>query len=318
MIGYTFKSIGTTFVKMQRKPFQAIGTVLLLSVLFFVVLILLMTASFTAQSVHVAGKKVQITLFLNPSIEDTQLALLKAKMLKMEKDGEILSFSYTSSEKNISQFASENPDTFDFIKQNLPNELTISSSFKITPGTKSIESLLQYFLTGEFKSVIDTQKLAKASVSLQQGKRMLEFLYFLKYGIFGVIGVVILSTIIVISWFIAASFAMRQKEIFIMRLVGGSTWFIRIPFIVESLVMAFVGVLFGWVLFFILRFEALTRLMGIFSTRIEAIAMAKILNEMWSEFLLLLPYVGGGIFAFVLLTSLLMMEYLLRKRDILE
>ncbi len=318
MIGYTISSIGTAFMKMQRNPARAIGTVLILSVLFFVIFVMLMFTSFTAQTVNTAGEKVQITLFLNNDINDTSLALLKAKMLKMEKDGEIADFTYTSSKDTLQQFAQTNPDTYDFIKQNLQNDMPSASSFTITPGSKSIESLLQYFLTGEFKSYIDTNRLAKSSSMIIQGKRLLEFLQFLEYGIFGVIGVVVLATIVVIAWFLASSFAIRKKEIFIMRLVGGSAWFIRIPFLVEALVLSFIGVVLGWSLFFVLRFEALQRLVMIFSTRTEAIAVAKTINAMWATFLNYLPYLSGIIFLFLFIASFMVMEYLLRTKDILK
>lgn len=318
MIRYIFESIGTAFLKMQRKPARAIGTVILLSVLFFVVFLLLMFTSFTSQSVHFAGGKVQITFFLQSDVSENQLALLKAKMMKMEKEKEISSFAFTSSQSTIAQFAQENPDTFAFIKQNLDNEIPSTSSFTITPGTRSIESLIQYLLTGEFKDVIDTSRLAKSSAMIVQGNRVLEFLKFIEYGIFGVIGVVILAITVVIAWFIVSSFALRKKEIFVMRLVGGSAWFIRVPFLVESFVMTSVSLALGWSLFFVLRFQALQKLMLVFSTRTEAIAVAKTLNTMWADFLQYLPHIIISVLLVVLFVSFFMMEYLLRKQDILE
>src|SRR5438309_450774 len=58
----------------------------------------------------------------------------------------------------------------------------------------------------------------------------------------GVVGAV--SLILIVNSIRIAMFA-RRREIEVMKLVGATNWFIRVPFMAEGLVQGFIGALFG-------------------------------------------------------------------------
>jgi len=154
--------------------------------------------------------------------------------------------------------------------------------------------------------------------SIVESKITLYFLSFLKTGILGIIGIILIGMGIIISGFVMFLFHRKKNEVFIMRLVGASSGFIRTPFILESLLFSGVALLAGWSMFFGIRYIALQEMMTIFSSRKEATEIALIINTFWYDFLLTLPYSIGGIFLIIVLVSFGTGEYLLRKRDILN
>ncbi len=65
----------------------------------------------------------------------------------------------------------------------------------------------------------------------------------LTYGSWGVAGALMLAAILLVGNTIRLAALARRREIEIMRLVGASRWFIALPFLLESLVTAAIGVL---------------------------------------------------------------------------
>jgi cell division transport system permease protein len=70
------------------------------------------------------------------------------------------------------------------------------------------------------------------------------------------------SAVVLISNTIRMAIYARREEIGIMKLVGASNWFIRVPFLLEGMLQGFVGALFAVVMVFFAR----TRLEGIDDT----------------------------------------------------
>lgn len=72
--------------------------------------------------------------------------------------------------------------------------------------------------------------------------KIFTFIDRLKYGSWGAAGILMLSAILLVANTIRLAALARRREIEIMRLVGASRWFIALPFLLESLVTAAIGV----------------------------------------------------------------------------
>lgn len=312
-----FLHIGKVFSEMVKNPSKIIGTVFSLSTLFFMIFLLLMLVSFTLQSVEKAQSKISLTFYLQDDLPDYKAALLKAQLLKMERNMQISSFTYRTKNETLDQFAQNQPDRYQFLQENLGNSVPLSPSFTVHPQSASIETLIQFFLYGDFKESINTEKLAKSTGEIIQNKKILEFLEFLKLGIIGVILLILLGSSIITASFIGMMFTQRKNEVFIMRLVGATAQFIRTPFIIEAIIITLISLFIGWAIFFILRYTALSEMMTVFSSLEEKIIMAQSINSMWNEFLYFLPAIIGIILLFTIISSFITLEKLLQKKDIL-
>lgn len=276
-----------------------------------------MVVSFTVQTIEKAEKQISVTFFLQPDLPDYKSAIIKAQLMKMQKNNQIHSYQYHTEQETLEMFAKTQPDRFLFLQNNLSSDIPISPSFSVVPQSQNLEILIEYFLQSEFSDSIDTERLQRSSEAIIQSKRSLEFLEFLKIGIIGIILLVVMGISIITASFIASVFHSKRNEVFIMRLVGASAGFIRTPFLLESFFFTFLSLLLGWGAFFALRYVALNEMMSLFSSREEMIAMALTLNSMWAEFLGYIPFILGGIFILIFISSYLTLETLLRKRDIL-
>lgn len=311
-------SINGFFASIKRNPLRFMGSVFLLSTLFFVLFLLLMFVSFTIQSVDMAQKKVNITFFVEQDAPEYKIALLKASLMKMQREGQIMGFQYFTAEEVSTSFSQSNPERYEFLSLQLQSDAPISPMFTINPGSQNVSALISYFLTSDFSETIDSQKLSESSSAIVQSKRMLEFLGFIRSGILGILAIIFVAISIITTSFIASSFHFRKNEIFIMRLVGATSGFIRTPFMVESVLMAIIAAGIGWAVFFLLRYTALSELFLVFTSRTEALEMAQNINAMWSEFIGYLPITFGVIVLFTIISSFFTMEYLLRKKDVLS
>lgn len=310
----TFGNIKSAF----KTPLKTLGNIVVLSQMFFVVFLLLMGFSFTEQVIEKAESHISITLFLKPDIPKYKESIIKAELLKLHTNEQIHSYKYFSAEETLEQFARSQPDRFLFLQNNLSADIPVSSSFVFVPKAKNLEVLIEYFLQSDFAESIDVEKLKAYRESIVESKRTLEFLSFLKTGILGVIGIILIGMGTIIAGFVMFLFHRKKNEVFIMRLVGASSGFIRTPFILESLVFSAVALLIGWSMFFGIRYLALQEMITIFTSQQEATEIAVTINALWHDFLLTLPYSIGGVLLLVVLVSFGTGEYLLRKRDILN
>ena len=78
------------------------------------------------------------------------------------------------------------------------------------------------------------------------------------------------SAVVLISNTIRMAIYARREEIGIMKLVGASNWFIRVPFVLEGMLQGFVGALFAVAMVFFARtrLESIDDTIGLFDFRV--------------------------------------------------
>jgi len=274
-----------------------------------------MFLSFALQASQSAEESIKITFHLKEDVKVYKIALLKAQLLNMKNEEDIAKFTYISKEDAEKTFSNHQPDRFMFLQKNLGPDFKLSSSFVVSPRNKDIQSLVYYFLHSDFTDIIDTEKLQKSSNQILEKRKTLEFLEFIKTGVIGIIISILIGILFILGGFISSLFYARKDEVFIMRLVGATYNFIRIPFIIESFVLTLVALGLGWSAFFLLRNFAITELLLTLSSREEVIIIATSIQEMWNIFMEIIPFVLAGIIAFVVISSLITIEYLLQKKQ---
>ncbi len=81
------------------------------------------------------------------------------------------------------------------------------------------------------------------------------------------------AAVVLISNTIRMAIYARREEIGIMKLVGASNWFIRVPFLLEGMLQGFVGALFAVVMVFFARtrLEGVDDTIGLFDFRVTDI-----------------------------------------------
>jgi cell division transport system permease protein len=189
------------------------------------------TFSHTVQTIR---DKIDISVYLKDDITDIQRDDLVKNLKKIEN---VKGINYISKKSALKNYLAANKDNVDLqlaisqtdnplpaslqIKLNDPDHIDAIKMYLERPDVKKLQSDNTSY-SGDRKEAID--KIAKATSFIR------------KAGVVGVLVFAFISVLIIFNTIQMAIFN-RRDELSIMRLLGASKWYIRGPFLVESLLI---------------------------------------------------------------------------------
>jgi cell division transport system permease protein len=221
--------------------FTAITTVAitLFIVGFFSVLV------FDIQSIINSVKgQVELAVYLQDNISPQLNEYIESEINSWEETNEI---KYISKEQALERFKEQNEGS-DILKEIQGNPLP--ASFEITLNDpEKVELVALRFLDkdGNYIEGIDDVVYGQTYV-----RRLFSITAIIGTIAFIIIIVLLLATIVLIFNTIRLSIYARRKEIEVMKLVGASNWFVRIPFLFEGFFEGFMGSVVSVVLLYLL------------------------------------------------------------------
>lgn len=234
------RAFSLSFSNMWRNKYLTIATVLVMGVLIFIFNIILGVNYVTQEALKDLTRKVDIIVYLKDDTEYYQVQ----QMIKELKDLDgIVDAIYTSKTDALKIVSQTRPKTAEFLsKYGIDNPLP--ASLNITTTRPELHIMVQQFLNQEkyrnllSNTITDTQSQNAATQAAT--KNLLQLSTSTNQIIFWIFVIFISGSILIISNAILLTIYNRQREIYIMRLVGATHNFIRLPFIFEGL---FYGVL---------------------------------------------------------------------------
>lgn len=213
----------------------AVIFIIILTILIFTSIILINVIGKTA--ITGLEEKVDISVYLKNSANNEDAQEL---MSKLEKLNQVKTIEYVSKEQALKNFKEEYKDN-DIIKESLA-ELEVNP----LPPTLNIKAnaLDQYKLIVEYLERNKGEVVSK--INYDQNKDVINRLSSIiqiskKAGL--ILGAVVGVMAILITFnTIRLTIYSHRQEIEIMRLVGASNWYIRMPFIVEGIIYGVCGV----------------------------------------------------------------------------
>lgn len=168
---------------------------------------------------------------------------------KLKKSSEVIKIQFISSEQALGKFLEKFPEL-----QGIVNNL------KINPFPPSFEATLKEKIlsSDETQSFIQSMQNMKGIDDVQFNKdwaeRMQSLSRLAKAVGFFLGGILILASFFIISNVIKLSVFARKDEIGILRLVGATNTFIRIPFLLDGIIMGILGGMLSlFVLFLVIK-----------------------------------------------------------------
>lgn len=185
-----------------------------------------------------------ISFFLEKNLKDEELEFIKSQILTSELVEEV---TYVSSEEAWNRFAANFPELKDILDNLDSNPFPPSYEVRLTDKIFSLSAIV-YFMENikSLKGVIDfqfNQEWVEKMDSLSRIVRAISFF-------FG--GILILASFFIISNVVRLNVLARKNEIEILRLVGATNTYIRIPFLVEGFVLGLLGSLISLIILFIM------------------------------------------------------------------
>lgn len=207
--------------------FASIGTVAVSLFVLGVFLILVLNMNRMASTLE---SQVQISVYLQDDMKKSAIDDLEADITKMQGIETVKFVDRTEAKERLSERLGDQKYLLDALgdKNPLPDafEITVTQPDMVETAAKAIERM-------------DGVESAK------YGQDVVEHLFDITrlMRIFGVLLMALLAgaTLFIISNTIRLTVFARRKEIAIMKYVGATDWFIRWPFLLEGVVLGFVG-----------------------------------------------------------------------------
>lgn len=205
---------------------------------------------------------VQIVVFVEPEATDDQVDAVRQSL---EDNPEVDSATYVDREESFAEaqeLFEDSPVMRDLLR---PDDLP--TSFRVKPRNPDIESVVA------LRSVLENEpavlEVASATEAIQAIQELSDKL---RYGVLFAAAVSAGIAVLLIYNTIRTAMFARRREIEVMKLVGATNWFIRVPFILEGMVQALLGGLL-----------AIAMLLGVNAVLFRSLANEDYL-ELFSEF----------------------------------
>jgi cell division transport system permease protein len=236
--GYFFREATSSF---RRNWVMSLGAVITIFFSLLLVGTFMVTGLIVNSIIESVEEKVQIQVFLKDGYDPADLEALQNDLVA--DTTRITSVTYVSKEEALERFreqTAESPEIVENLPGNpLPASLEIdlaeaSYVYDVVEGIKAHPSLPNLIANPD-----DPDK------DIKRGQEILDKLFQLTNAVRVIIIVLVallaFVSLIFISNTIRLAIFARRKEIGIMRLVGASNWFIRMPFLLEGVMQGLIG-----------------------------------------------------------------------------
>lgn len=186
---------------------------------------------------------IEFIVYVDPDISDADLATVRRSL---EDNPGVRRIEYVDRDATYADFRRlfEGQDTMleNVSKEDLP------TSFKVEPTDKSVETVQE--LVRYYNKQPSVFEVRAATEVIRDIKGMTTFI---NTGLTVAAGLLLVASVLLILNTIRTAMFARRREIEVMKLVGATNWFIRIPFMLEGLVQGLLGGAFAVGTVFLLR-----------------------------------------------------------------
>lgn len=231
----SWRIIRTGALNFVRNAWLAIAAMAVMVVTLTIILFSIVTsATFNHSIAQIAGK-INISIYLNDSTTSQQTSNLMAQLRQLQ---EVKSVSYLSKDQALAEYKQANANNKDLLQAINETGNPLPASIQITPvDPGKIDQITQILSEPSTVALEDSQAGTSYSGDRRTAiDRIAHATDIMKrVGVVAVILFAFISMLIIFNTIQMAIFN-RRDELTIMRLLGANTWFIRGPFVIESVI----------------------------------------------------------------------------------
>lgn len=234
-----FRGLRLGLTNFWRNKFLSVATIIVMAVIIFIFNIILAVQHIGNEGLQSLSERVDIVIYLRDDVDRFDAQKL---ILELEGVQGVKTVKFTSKDEALDIVSKTHPKTADFLKRfNITNPLPPSIS--ITTHSAEDHNTVRAFLdTSEFKPLMETyvtEGSSGESIILSSVAQNLQNIStFVRQIIFWMVLVFILGGTLIIVNAIQITIYSRRQEIHIMRLVGATPGFIRLPYVFEAILYA--------------------------------------------------------------------------------
>ena len=229
--------IKETYKSIRRNGFMSFTSISTVAVSLLVLGMFLMIFLNTNNLAQYLENQVQISVYMQDSATDKELASVKDKLTKMPG---VVKVTQVNKQQALERFKKRLGDQEQLLNS-LGKENPFPNSFEVQVDNPDRIKVLTPQI-GQLPKV-ETAKFGQEVV-----EHLFQLTKILRLG--GIVLVVFLAmaTLFIISNTIRLTVFARRKEVIIMKYVGATDWFIRWPFLLEGMTLGFFGAVVAFVL----------------------------------------------------------------------
>ena len=229
--------IKETYKSIRRNGFMSFASISTVAVSLLVVGMFLIIFLNTNNLAQYLENQVQISVYMQDSATDKELASVKDKLTKMPG---VVKVTQVNKQQALERFKKRLGDQEQLLNS-LGKENPFPNSFEVQVDNPDRIKVLTPQI-GQLPKV-ETAKFGQEVV-----EHLFQLTKILRLG--GIVLVVFLAmaTLFIISNTIRLTVFARRKEVIIMKYVGATDWFIRWPFLLEGMTLGFFGAVVAFVL----------------------------------------------------------------------
>ena len=243
---YVAKETGTN---LKRNVFITVAAVMVVTVSLYLVGVVLIASFAVDRTLTLQTRKVEVAVFLNKDVTPSERDSIQRDLLAMPEVGSV---DYETKQEAYEAFKILFRDQPDIVENTTVDALPESFRVKLKDPTEF--EVVRDRLDGRpgISQIRDERKFLRRFLSVVADIRTVGFL---------VVGLLILSAGVLIATTIRMAIFARRREVAIMKLVGATNWFIRIPFMLEGVIQGMIGTILAIALLLITKpvFTSLAR-----------------------------------------------------------
>jgi cell division transport system permease protein len=239
-IDYVAKETGNN---LRRNVLMTTGAILCVAVSLTIVGIALVLKQGVSRATIQWRKGVDMSIFMKPDAPAQQTQAI-ATQLKAEQGTDIKSFTYCTQACAYNEFKHMFANSPDFLQSVGQNDLP--PSFRVVPVHPAlIEQIGDKYQT---QPGVQSVEYAKDAI-----KGLLTVTHYAQVAFLSLAAILLLLAILLIVNTIRMAIFSRRREVAVMKLVGATNWFIRIPFMTEGMIQGVAGASVAAVIVYLLR-----------------------------------------------------------------
>lgn len=237
-----FKGGVTNFI---RNAWLAVAAIAVMVITLTIVLFSVIANATFTNTVKQITDRIDISVYLSDDITEEQRTKLVSDL---KAKSEVKSIDYVSKEQALERYREQNRNNLDLLLAISQTDNPLPASLQIKPvDPNNIEPIRQFLETEEIKTLQSEQTSYSGDRKEAIDKISQATAFFRRAGIIGVAVFAVISMLIIFNTIRMAIFN-RREELNIMRLLGASTWYIRGPFVVETVLYGIIAAILSVVL----------------------------------------------------------------------
>lgn len=246
------RALSLSLHNIWRNKILSLATIFVIGTILFIFNVILTVNLIAKESLADLNKKVDIVVYLKESTTNEQSQTLIKEFKAIEG---VENATLTTKEDALNQLKTTHPDiSLAFEKYKLGNPLP--ASINIVTTEPKYHQPIRDFLSQEkyqiyLSNVVSDNQNKNDSILQSVSNNLIKVTNFANQLIFWIILTFIIGGTLIILNAIHITIFNRKKEITVMKLVGAPFWFIKIPFIIESVLYGGIAVLLSFIMLLI-------------------------------------------------------------------